>query len=997
MPNEDSSEGLRGPKKPQIKLAQPVAEKKVMAAKSPRRLIGLGASAGGLNPLQELIGCLMKGDFAVIVVQHLAPEHSSALSAILARNSRLEVMDALDGAHLQANTIYVLPPNMDIRIQGGILALSPRDKKARHLDQIDIFFKSLAQSHGPLAIGVVLSGTGTDGTAGLRAIKEGGGITYAQDPTTALYSGMPISAIDSGCVDVSLAPKAIAKQLSRFSAEADPDPVRATKAATFTGTTPHLDDLFRLIRARFRVNLGDYKMATLQRRIERRMALHRFDNLGAYLEHVKTDPQEIGNLYHDLLIHVTSFFRDPESFTAMQDQIFAPLLATNIDPECPLRIWVVGCSTGQEAYSVAMNLVEFLEETGSKKTVQIFATDLSERSLKVARRGRYPVSIEDELTLARRRRFFVAHGETLQVSRQLRDMVIFSRQDLIQDAPFSRIDLVLCRNVLIYLNNEAQHHAMRVMHYALRPNGVLMLGRTETLGEERKYYSVADKKNRFYKKNGLKMEPPQGRSSSVLVTEALGLRSPPPASVPNFQVAVERKLLEHFAPPGVIINQSLEVLQFRGPVGPYLAPTPGKASFNLLRLVRSDLHAVLKSRIRAAKELGKAVRGEVQFMEGDAIRNIILDVIPLLDPETSESCCIVLFSEPGGTGQEGRSANQADRHKPKKQVKKDSVSVHSAEIQRELDLTKEHLKIIVEDKNSSNVDLKTSNEELQSSNEELQSTNEELETSKEEMQSANEELTTVNEELQNRMNELGLLNDDMTNLLGLAQDPIVIVDMSLRIRRFTAAAAVLLNLIPADVGRDVRAVERFLSRQDTLARVTEVINSLSMHEEEVLASNGHWYRLRIVPYKTREHVIRGAILMLRCIDLERATKTFMGNIDKEMDFFFSGIDSPLALLNQDLVLISPNGPFRKLFGLEAKTAAMLRVTDLHGGSFVDDNLRAMIKDTFVTDVGFSNYMRAYVPDKAAGRAVNLKVNGSRLPWPPVTKLILLSVCEVACA
>ena len=407
MPNEDSSKGLRGPKKPQIKPAQPVAEKKVMAAKSPRRLVGLGASAGGLNPLQELIGCLMKGDFAVIVVQHLAPEHPSALTAILARNSRLEVMDALDGAHVQANTIYVLPPNMDIRIQGGILALSPRDKKARHLDQIDIFFKSLAQSHGALAIGVVLSGTGTDGTAGLRAIKEGGGITYAQDPTTALYSGMPTSAIDSGCVDFSLAPRAIAEQLGRFSDEAVPEPVRATKAATFTGTTPHLDDLFRLIRACFKVNLGDYKMATLQRRIERRMAIYKIDNLGAYLQHVKTEPQEICNLYHDLLIHVTSFFRDPDSFVAMQGQIFAPLLATNVDPECPLRVWVVGCSTGQEAYSVAINLVEYMEATGSKKAVQIFATDLSERSLKVARRGRYPVATEGEMTSARRCRFFI--------------------------------------------------------------------------------------------------------------------------------------------------------------------------------------------------------------------------------------------------------------------------------------------------------------------------------------------------------------------------------------------------------------------------------------------------------------------------------------------------------------------------------------------------------------------------------------------------------------
>jgi two-component system, chemotaxis family, CheB/CheR fusion protein len=769
----------------------------------------------------------------------------------LSRASHYKVLAAEDGMRVAANHVYVIPPNVDLAILRGVLHTMPLPaQRARgpHLP-IDYFFRSLAEDQGSRAIGVVLSGTGSDGTFGLKAVKAAGGITFAQDPSSAKFEGMPRSAIESGWADFALTPEEIAKQLLQIAQH----PYLASPRPPASDVQPEVSKLIVLIRTAFSNDLTAYKPATIDRRIERRMALHRIEKQSDYVKYVQATPDELRLLYKDMLISVTSFFRDAEPFEALRTRIF-PRIMESKSVGSQIRVWVPACSTGEEVYSVAIALLEFLGDRAPDYRVQVFGTDVDEDSIKQARRGVYPENIEQDVKAELLQRFFVKGAGKYQVSRRVRDVVVFSNQNVIKDAPFSRLDLVTCRNLLIYLRPTIQKKVLRILNYSLLPTGYLMLGTSETVGDASEYFTLVDRKNKIYSKRHVAsagsldisfgVQPADGHRPAELSTTQ--------RTASNLASAVEHKIVELYAPAGVVINEDLDIIHIRGRTGPYLEPMPGAPSFNILRLARPALHVDLRRVIHEAKMRHDRATVESRLSDDRGSRTVTLEAVPFVEPESKAPYLLVLFHE--------ASASTVDPAPPADPAAADDA--RTTELERELLVTKEYLQSTIEELESSNEELKSSNEELQSSNEELQSTNEEMETSKEELQSSNEELTTVNEELQNRMTELQLANDDLHNVLSAIGEAIVIVGLDLRIRRYTHLAEEMLNLVTGDVGRSVSQLNAFImgERIEELAR--RVIEYLIPIEKEVLCADRRRYRIRVLPYKTLDHAIKGAVIIL---------------------------------------------------------------------------------------------------------------------------------------
>ena len=950
---------------------------------APRLIVGIGASAGGLAALRELIGHLPLDHISLVVVQHLAPEHRSALTELLARSSKIDVLTARQGARVYANQIYVMPPAVEMTIVAGVLHLAARTgERVKHLP-VDLFLRSLAGSHGPAAVGVVLSGTGSDGTEGLRAIKEAGGLTFVQDVGSAAYDGMPRSAQASGCADFCLPPAEIARELTRLGASRG-RPGQPKQSLTSRHRLDALTQIFDLIGRAFDVDLNAYKMATLERRIERRMAICRAPDLAAYAALLRQDKAELRQIYDDVLINVTRFFRDPEAFEALQNKLLPDLIAARKPTEGALRVWVPGCATGEEAYALAMLLIECQDALPRRIRVQVFATDLSAKCIDVARRGLYIKNIVQDITLERLTRFFVSKDDGLQICSQIRDMIIFSQQNILRDAPFSRVDLVSCRNLLIYLNPEAQLRAMRVLHYALKPHGLLLLGASETVGDTPQLFDVVSRKYRIYARRPGQttgaFEPRIGDAGALTDRPA----ATPPQAAPNLTALADRAILDVTASPGVVINSELEVLQFRGALGPFLTLAPGDASLNLLRLARAELRAELTLLLDRALAKHARATGQAAYRARNAHHTVGIDVLPLPTAQAELCYYVVLFAAQAPVA----ALASASRASPA------SKSRQLAQVTRELAVTRDDLQASIEEKANANEELKAANEELQSANEELQSTNEELETSKEEMQSSNEELTTVNEELQNRMGELGLICDDLGTIMGETRDAIIIVGIDLRIRRFSAAAAALLNLIATDVGRDLRALQKLLNTDDTLEQVANVIERLAVREGPVRASTGCWFHLRISPYKTSEHLIQGAVISL--VDIDVACQVAQANRDMTalVAKFFAPVSSPLAMVDANMTLTWANAAFCALFALEAAAMGGVSVFALHGGRFTDENLGAMLRGAIATAASFRDYRRTYRLGAKDADARTVSVAGDRLPWPTKAPFLLMTVEHV---
>lgn len=832
-------------------------------------IVGVGASTGGFDAFQRLIEQFPAGSpLAIAFVLHLLPSHESMLAELLSRASPMTAVDAYDGQSLEAGCIYVIPPDVYMEYRDGKIKLFPRAGELGAFLPIDRFFMSLAREAGERAIGVVLSGMGSDGAIGLRQIKEAGGVTFCQSPESAEQDEMPRAAMATGDADFVLSPADIGKTLLDLAQH--PYVAKAPDKLDSAKLRPSEEDfyqIFAMLRTSSGVDFSHYKRPTLQRRLLRRMALHKITNVAEYIRLLESRPQEANELYRDILINVTFFFREPLSFTALTEKAF-PRLFDQRKPEEPLRIWAPGCSTGEEPYSLAISLAEFMARQSLEVPVQIFATDVSENAIETARAGLYSDAAVRPLSPERLRRFFTPVDGKYRINKKIREMCVFARHDLARDPPFSRCDLVVCRNVLIYLDQMLQKRLLTAFHYALKPNGFLMLGSAETVGMQGDMFAIVDKKHRLYSKRAGAARPLDygfADSGEGLRPALLGPKPPREHVIHRtVQQEVNQLILSKYAPPGVLVNDKLEIVQFRGQTGYFLEPPPGEVNLHVLKMVRAGLLHDLRDALDEARKSHAAVRKEDLHVAFNGHgREVNLEVIPILAPD--EAIHFLILFEDLSADAEHRLA-PLPRRQPKKPDAPGEEETETEQLRRELETTRKYLQAAIQDLEVNNEELQSANEEVISSNEELQSTNEELDTAKEELQSTNEELNTLNAELHSRNEELSRVNSDLVNLLSSVQIAVVMVDRALCIRRFTPAAEKLFNLIPTDVGRPIQHLKPNIVYPELERRLHQVIDEVQPLEEEIQDAQGSWFLLRIRPYCSVDNRIEGAVVALLDID-----------------------------------------------------------------------------------------------------------------------------------
>jgi two-component system CheB/CheR fusion protein len=967
--------------------------------KTPRKLVetfpivGIGASAGGLEAFSELLHHLPeKTGMAFVLVQHLDPKHESALPEILGRTTKLPVTEVIDGVLVQPDHVYVIPANTSMVILNDSLQLSARvTVRGQHLP-IDNFFRSLAERIGPRAVGVVLSGTASDGTEGCRAIKAAGGLTFAQDEQSAKYDSMPRSAVHAGCIDFILTPKEIARELSGIGRHPYVTRVLTKRGDDFPGMVgSELDSLFTLLRESSGVDFTNYKHSTLQRRIKRRMGLNKIEKLKEYLQYITKKPEELEDLYRDLLINVTGFFREPDAFTALRKHVY-PALFEGRGPDSPVRVWVAGCATGEEAYSIAITLLEYLwahtrNISQAAIAIQIFATDISDTALERARNGLYSKEAVAAISAERLKRFFVSQDGGYQVNKSVRDMCIFARQNLVKDPPFSNLDLVSCRNVLIYLGPILQRRVIPTLHYALKPSGYLMLGEAESLGGFADHFSMVDKKDKIYQKikttarmatyfASTDYSPRRAESAKD------GLHFPAPFTVEN---EVEQLLINRFVPASVVVNDSMEIVQFQGKTGAYLEPAAGQPTFSLSKMAREGLIVDLRAALTKAKKNNSVVRTEgVQFSSEGKTRTVDLEVLPLRGQAARERYYVIVFQDSPQPAEPAAIA-EAD-------AKKGSLSSggENRNLKREIAQLRGQLSSLIEDHETTLEEFKSVNEEVLSANEELQSTNEELETAKEELQSTNEELTTLNEEMQNRNTELSSVNSDLLNLLDTVDLPVVMVSTDLRIRRFTPPAQKLLNLQPSDMGRRLGEIRTNLDLQDMEAVVEETIQTLTPQEHEVREKTGVWYALRVRPYKTWDSKISGAVISLQDID---ALKRRLEQTRSYADRLVENSKGSILLLDEKLRVLAANRSFYRTFEVSAEETEGCTVFDLGDGQWNIPELRHLLAEVVPHNKQVVDFEVKHAFPKLGERTMML--NARRIELQPSMPFILLAIEDVS--
>lgn len=919
-------------------------------------IAGLGASAGGLDALRVLFAHLaVDPGIGFVVIQHLDPDRPSMLTKVLEGVTRLSVVEAAVGMRVERNRVHVIPSGFDLTIQDGTLQLTRREKTGRLHLPIDGFFRSLAEDRRGQAIGVVLSGSGSDGTEGLRAIKAAGGISIAQDPDSAQFRDMPASAIAGGGVDFHGTPEQIAVELSRLGHhpyiafhEAIEDGPREIGPGEDRGLTATLT----LLRRHTGLDFTGYKRTTVQRRIERRMALRHVGSMHEYAQAMENAPGEAKELAQDMLIHVTAFFRDPEAFEALKRHVFEELVKRKKN-EDSIRIWVPGCSTGEEAYAVTICLLETLEGRGKTPSIKVFGSDLSDRAIEFARQGRYSEGALSDVTPERLSRFFERFEGGYRISKRVRDLLVFVKHDLTRDPPFARLDLISCRNLLIYFDTDLQRQVVPMLHYCLSRPGYLFLGKSESITGFRDFFSAVDKEQRIFIKTGEsthRIYPlPAGREAEVKMSATLPPERRQPAR--EAQIQADNLMLARYAPPGVIVNDRLEVIQFRGRTGAYLELAPGQPQFNLLRMAREGLAAHLHEAIERAKAQSHTVRKEgLRIEDGSEVRLVNLVVIPLAaQSDASERYHLVLFEEPRLLAEPGRTPVLPPETEP--------VSEASAEIERlkaELVATKDYLQLLMAEHQSSSDELAAANEELVASNEELQSTNEELQSAKEELQSTNEELSTLNDQLRSRNLELDQVASDLANVLASVDIPVVIVDLQLRVRRFTPTIRQVAGFIPEDVGRPIDDLKLKLRVDDLADRIKSVIDAVSAKEWEVEDQEGRWYRMQIRPYRTTDNRLDGAVLTF--VDVN-ALKGALNDAERARDFargIVETVTSALLVLDDQLRVVSANEAVHEMFGLSGKTAVGRSLFDLDGPLFETSEIRRDLEDALSKRSGFSD-------------------------------------------
>jgi len=890
-------------------------------------IVGIGASAGGLAAFEAFFSGMPKDKetgVAFVLIQHLAPDHKSLLAELIRRYTSMEVIEVEDGMRVRPDCAYIIPPNRDMAILNGSLQLfEPALPRGQRLP-IDFFFRSLAQDQGERAVCVVLSGTGSDGTLGVRAIKGEGGLVLAQAPASTEYDGMPRSALATGLVDYELEPAQMPAQILAYLKRAlAGGPVSSAPAPKAESA---LKKIFVMLRAQTGHDFSNYKPNTINRRIERRMAVQQIGSLDEYVLFLQKNQGEVLALFRDLLIGVTRFFRDQEAFKALQEQV-VPRLFEGKSAEDAVRVWVPGCSTGEEAYSIAILLAERMETLKQNFRVQIFATDIDRRSVAAARAGSYPSSIAADLTPERLARFFAVEpgGEAYRVVKGLRDMLVFSEQDLVKDPPFSRLDLISCRNLLIYLGPELQKKLVPLFHYALLPGGVLLLGTSESVGDFSALFEALDRKAKLYRRKtetpaaarpvpgGLPPGPSAGEAA-----ERAGKRAP--VARPSLRELAEKALLSQAAPAAALVDSGGEILYLHGRFGMYLELPPGEAApGNVLKMAREGLRLELTTALYKAASSGEIVRRPgLRVKTGADFTEVNLAVLPVAaEPAAVKIFLVTLEEVPLALRQPAPAADGSDP----------AVT----ELRAELRAKEEYLQAANEELQTSNEELKSSNEELQSVNEEMQSTNEELETSKEELQSVNEELSTVNSELQTKLADLSRANNDLNNLLSGTGIATVFVDQYLRIMRFNPTATRIINLIAGDVGRPLGHVVSNLAGYDGLVRDAQtVLDTLVPIELEVQTRDGNWYGMNIRPYRTMENVIEGVVLTFVDVTEVKRAREALQSADTLRRLAAVVLDSRDAVLTHALDgrLLAFNPRACALYGWSEAEALSMNILEL---------------------------------------------------------------------
>ncbi|MBP3959926.1 response regulator [Gemmata sp. G18] len=835
-------------------------------------VVGVGASAGGLEAFTRFLRYLpAQPGLAIFLVQHLDPSRESLLTGILSRETTLSVREATNGMSVAVDCVYVIPPDTRMGVEGAVIRLHPRGDRSSPHQPIDFLFRSLAAAFGQRAVAVILSGGGTDGTLGLGDVREAGGVVFAQDPGSAGQAGMPTSATSAG-VDAVLPPEEIARALIRLVEE--PDLYRRPVADALEPLPgDSLAPLFTLLRARTGIDFEPYKQNTIRRRVARRMALRAFATVGDLTEAVRDDPSELAALSRDLLIGVTRFFRDPDVFDRLQRTTLTHLLRDR-PADGPVRVWVPGCSTGEEAYSLAIALIEALGDAADVP-VKIMATDANDGALVRARAGIYPENIEADVSPERLRKFFRPVPGGYRVSPAVRDLCVFARHDLTADPPFARMDLISCRNVLIYFDATLQRRVVPQFHYALRPGGYLLLGPSEAIGPFADLFVPVGRDDRIYTRTLAPTRLPSGLATGM-GTWSRPAGSPAVPLQEGGLADVQRetdRLLARYAPPAVLVDDNLNILQFRGNTDPYLHHPAGTAGLDLLRMVREGLLPDLRSGVAQARAEAAGVRRTgVRVGEGDEARRVALQISPVSGGPGLQ-CFLVVFED-----EEGRPPAPP----PVVPTGDAELTERVVQLRRELNVSREHQQAVAEQYEVANEELKSANEEILASNEELQSTNEELQTTKEEMQSANEELETVNEELQHRNRELGRANDDLNSLLVGVNVPVVVVGRDLRIRRITVQAQAAFGLLAADVGRSLREVGFGIDVPDLIAAVGRAIDNLEATAFEARDRNGRWYAMRVRPYETGDNRIDGAVVTALDIDAARRAEAARRELEAQV-------------------------------------------------------------------------------------------------------------------
>ncbi|MDP9037437.1 MAG: PAS domain-containing protein [Myxococcota bacterium] len=888
------------------------AEAPLEPSRGPARpfpVVGIGASAGGLEALERFLTHVPENSgMAFVVVQHLDPSRKGMLVELLQRKTRMKVIQAKDDLSVEPEHVYVIPPNRDLAIVRGALVLLPQALRRGVNLPIDFFFRSLAEDQQEKSVGVILSGMGSDGVLGLRALKERGAATFVQSIESAKFDGMPRSAIDSGLADVVAPVEEIPERILAYKQHARssvPPPARAEK----TGSA--LEKVFTLLRVQTGNDFSLYKESTIVRRIERRMGLHQIDSLDHYVRYLRENPREIELLFRELLIGVTCFFRDPAAWQFLASNAFPALFAAHPDGAA-LRAWVDGCSTGEEAYSLAM---VFKEVVGSlsparKLSLQIFATDLDRDAIERARIGLYPDNIAADVSADRLDRFFVKDDRGYRICKEIRQMVVFAPQNIIMDPPFTKLDFLSCRNLLIYLSSGLQKKLIPMFHYALNAGGLLFLGSAETIGTFSGLFAPLEPKARVYRKidqpsvaSALSFPPVlsvREHGDAIEADGGTGL-----SVIPSLQVLAERVIIHRFAPASVLCSEKGDILYITGRVGKYLEPASGRPVMNVFVMARDGLRTELSNAFAAAvKGKGPINVRNLRVKSNGDVHKVDLSVQRLDEPRELRGTVIVVLSE----------ATAVPGYAPPRNMRRISDGGRMKELESELGQSREEIQTIREEMQTSQEELKSTNEELQSTNEELQSTNEELTTSKEEMQSLNEELQTVNHELQSKVDELSRSNNDMKNLLNSTDIATLFLDSELRVRRFTTPTARIIKLLPIDIGRPITDIVSELDYPDLASDAREVLRTLAFRERQTSTRNGRWFTVRILPYRTLDNVIDGVVIIFTDASDKHALELALRQAEARCASLLEKICDGVIELDREHVVVSANPAAERLLG-----------------------------------------------------------------------------------